>query len=103
MILEGLPKEVTEACVPILQKYGIKQSRSMGDVLKSIGGAFKMFAGATSKDPRKVKRMSVLLLGTTRKALEHNGLTDPIQRDNCAKDLIEALLEIFKKEVAKHE
>jgi hypothetical protein len=100
MILAGLPKEVVDATAPILIKYGIKDSKHMGHVLKDIGQAFKEVSALHAKG--KIIRAQQLLADKTARTLQHHGITDNKQLVNCAKELLEALMEVFKKEMVKH-
>jgi uncharacterized protein YacL (UPF0231 family) len=99
MILAGLPKEVVEATAPILMKYGIKDSKHMGHVLRDIGQAFKEVSILMQKG--KMMRAQQLLADKTRRTLQHHGLTDEKQLTNCGKELLEALLDVFKRMVDK--
>jgi hypothetical protein len=99
MIIAGLPKEVTEACAPILIKYGITDTKHIGYALKAIGRAFGECASLLKKG--KVQRAQQILAEQTEKTLRHHGITDNKQLAECGKELIFTLMDIFNKEVEK--
>jgi hypothetical protein len=99
MILSGLPKEVTEVCVPILAKYGICDSKQAGRVLKGVGQAFKDSAFLLRVG--KNTRAQLVLAEGVDKTLAQNGIKNHKHRIDCAKELLEALMEVYDREVVK--
>ena len=102
-----LPQQIVGGMTPILSKYGITEQTQQGRVMIAMGVVFREVNASIGKriqkidDPHFQKQFANLMLKRTMHVLKDHGLTEPIPRANCAKEIIEFVAALIGQEMKK--
>ncbi len=94
-----LPEVVVKGMQPILIKYGIVDQNKQAEVIQETGKLIGAFATKINLANQKkgLKKFQNYLLYKLIELLKAHGITDPMQRQKCAQEILEFVYGLLKE------
>ena len=96
-----LPDEIVKGMSPILEKYGVTDKTTQGKIMVKLGNVFQEVNRRDVTLKKNQKRFAAEVYHQTLRTLAFYGVTDMLKRANCAKEILEFVVELIKSEIEK--